>query len=203
MSCRQAVARLGADRIYDLAAQCVLRESLRSPSTAVRSRMQKWWRHAMRVSAISRVLARMSERFDPDHAATIGLLHSIAEPVMLFHARPPPGSRRRDPAGECPVRQPRRAGSHPDVVLGPAADPGAMPPGRAPRGNTSMRARPTTSISCSWRSGMRRSVATGAICCRSWIPCRRPKNLAWSNPSPKLSLKIVEAANTAVAAPRP
>lgn len=86
LSCRRAVARLGADRIYDLAANCVLRESLRSPSATVQTQMKKWWRQAMKVSAISRVLAKMSERFDPDHAATIGLLHNIAEPVMLYHA---------------------------------------------------------------------------------------------------------------------
>jgi len=86
LSCKQAVAELGAERIYDLAANCVLRESLRSTSPTVERRMKTWWRHTMRVSAISRVLARMSERFDPDYAALIGLLHSIAEPVMLQHA---------------------------------------------------------------------------------------------------------------------
>jgi HD-like signal output (HDOD) protein len=85
-SCKHAVAELGAERIYDLTANCVLRESLRSTSPAVAKRMKAWWRHTMRVSAISRVLARMSERFDPDYAALIGLLHSIAEPVMLQHA---------------------------------------------------------------------------------------------------------------------
>jgi HD-like signal output (HDOD) protein len=86
LSCKQAVAQLGADSIYEIAANCVLRESLRTSSLAVQQRMQHWWRRTMRVSAISRVMARMSDRFDPDFAALIGLLYSIAEPVMLRHA---------------------------------------------------------------------------------------------------------------------
>lgn len=86
LSSRQAVAQLGADRIYALTVNCVLRESLRSDSGLVNQRMQGWWRRTMRVSAICRVLAQTSERFDPDFAALIGLLHSIAEPVMLGYA---------------------------------------------------------------------------------------------------------------------
>ena len=85
-SCKRAVVRLGTDRVYELTANCVLRESLRTASHHVRHRMRRWWRRTLRVSAISQVLARTSERFDPDYAALIGLLHSIAEPVMLQHA---------------------------------------------------------------------------------------------------------------------
>ena len=33
-----------------------------------------------------KVLARTSERFDPEYAGLIGLLHSIAEPVLLGYA---------------------------------------------------------------------------------------------------------------------
>lgn len=85
VNCKQAVEQLGIDGVYELAAHCVLRESLRSKSPAVQDRMQRWWRRTLRVSAISRVLAQKSERFDPGLAAMIGLLHSIAEPVMLGH----------------------------------------------------------------------------------------------------------------------
>jgi HD-like signal output (HDOD) protein len=48
--------------------------------------MREWWERTQRVAAISGVLARMSERFDPDFASLVGLLHSIAEPVMLGYA---------------------------------------------------------------------------------------------------------------------
>jgi HD-like signal output (HDOD) protein len=85
-SCRQAVERLGAERVYDLAATCVLRESLRSTSQTARSRMQQWWQQTVRVAAICRVLAGMSERFDPEFARLIALVHSIGEPALLQHA---------------------------------------------------------------------------------------------------------------------
>ncbi len=83
---RRAVELLGRERTLDLAINCVLRESLRTGSESVRQYMHSWWRRAMRVSAISAVLASMSERFDPEYAALIGLLHNIAEPVLLSYA---------------------------------------------------------------------------------------------------------------------
>ena len=85
-SLKDAVVRLGLDMTYELATQCVLRESLRTPVRSVRRRMREWWERTQRVAAIAGVLARMSERFDPDFASLVGLLHSIAEPVMLGYA---------------------------------------------------------------------------------------------------------------------
>lgn len=83
---KDAVVRLGLDMTYELATQCILRESLRTPAGGVRRRMREWWERTQRVAAISAVLARMSERFDPDFASLVGLLHSVAEPVMLGYA---------------------------------------------------------------------------------------------------------------------
>lgn len=83
---RAAVERLGADGIFSLTVNCVLRESLRSDSATVCERMRSWWERTVRVAAISDVLARSSERFDPSYAMLIGLLHSIAEPVLLGYA---------------------------------------------------------------------------------------------------------------------
>ena len=85
-SAKEAIVRLGVDHTVDLVVQSVLRESLRSDSPVVRARMHSWWERTMRVAAISKVLARMSERFDPEYAGLVGLLHSIAEPVMLRYA---------------------------------------------------------------------------------------------------------------------
>lgn len=85
-SVKVAVERLGVEKTFALAVTCVLRESLRSESVLVRGRMRSWWERTMRVAAISAVLARMSERFDPEYARLIGLLHSIAEPVLLGYA---------------------------------------------------------------------------------------------------------------------
>lgn len=85
-SLREAVNSLGIDKTYSLAVQCVLRETLRTESAAVHRRMQAWWERSVRMAAISRVLARSSERFDPDFAALISLLHGVAEPVILGYA---------------------------------------------------------------------------------------------------------------------
>lgn len=83
---KQAVELLGMDQTVTLAINCVLRESLRTRSPTVSAYMRGWWRRAMRVAAISEVLARMDNRFDPEYAALIGLLHNIAEPVLLGYA---------------------------------------------------------------------------------------------------------------------
>jgi len=85
-SSKQAIQRLGIEQTFALAAKCVMCESLRTDASVVRERMHNWWERTMRVSAISLALARMSERFDPEYAALIGLLHSIAEPVLLGYA---------------------------------------------------------------------------------------------------------------------
>lgn len=85
-SCRQAIETLGQENVYALAANCVLRESLRTQSPLIAKRIHEWWQRTMRVTAISSVLARMTDHLDPDFAALIGLLHSIAEPVVLGHA---------------------------------------------------------------------------------------------------------------------
>ena len=83
---KEAVVRLGSERAIELAVQCVLRESLRTRSLVVRKRMNAWWERTIRVAAMCKVLARTSERFDPEYAGLIGLLHSIAEPVLLGYA---------------------------------------------------------------------------------------------------------------------
>lgn len=85
-SARAAVERLGAERVFALAVNCVLRESLRSDAVVVRERMRGWWETTMRVAALSAVLAGMNTRLDPAYAGLIGLLYSIAEPVVLGYA---------------------------------------------------------------------------------------------------------------------
>ncbi len=85
-SVRDATNSLGIEKTYSLAVQCVLRETLRTESAVVNRRMLAWWERSIRIAAISRVLARTSERFDPDFAALIGLLHGVAEPVILGYA---------------------------------------------------------------------------------------------------------------------
>lgn len=82
----EAVVQLGVEQAYALSVHCVLRETLRTEVGSVSRRMQNWWERSLRISAICRELARTSERFDPQFAALVGLLHGIAEPVMLGFA---------------------------------------------------------------------------------------------------------------------
>jgi HD-like signal output (HDOD) protein len=95
-SCRQAVERLGPQRATDLVINWVLRDSLRQPSAATTQRMQAWWQRSVRVSAIARDLAHLSERFDPDIAAFAGLVHRIGEPIILYYAEKLPTPLDRD-----------------------------------------------------------------------------------------------------------
>ena len=83
---RDAVRQLGVDETYALSVNCVLRETLRHSSPTVHKRMAAWWRYSMRAAAVAQTLARSRERFDPGTAALLGLLHAIAEPVMLNYA---------------------------------------------------------------------------------------------------------------------
>lgn len=85
-SAKEAILHLGAEMTFNLTVQCVLRESLRAHSPVVRRRMRSWWERTMRVAAMCNMLARTSERFDPEFASLVGLLHSIAEPVLLGYA---------------------------------------------------------------------------------------------------------------------
>jgi HD-like signal output (HDOD) protein len=85
-TCEEAVQRLGPERVISLVVNCVLRETLHNPKPEVAERMQAWWERSLRVSAISYVLARLSERFDPHFAALAGLLHRIGEAALLYYA---------------------------------------------------------------------------------------------------------------------
>lgn len=85
-SVHEAVGQLGIDQTYALSVQCVLRETLRTDAAVVNRRMQSWWERSVRIAAICKVLAQGSERFDAPFASLIGLLHAIAEPVMLGYA---------------------------------------------------------------------------------------------------------------------
>ena len=85
-SIRTAVHRLGLEQTFALAINCVLRESLRSHSPAARRYLHSWRERTIRVAASCVVLSRRFEGFDPEYARVIGLLHSIAEPVLLGYA---------------------------------------------------------------------------------------------------------------------
>jgi HD-like signal output (HDOD) protein len=96
-SIRDAVALLGTDQVVELGVQSVLRESLRLHEKATRHHMEQWWEMTVRVAAACSAIARISERFDPELAALIGLSHSFGEAVLLQYVERH-GDMEKDPA---------------------------------------------------------------------------------------------------------
>ncbi len=45
--------------------------------------MKALWKHSTRVAAICQVLARITKRFDPEHAMLAGLMHDIGSVAVL------------------------------------------------------------------------------------------------------------------------
>lgn len=82
-SMRDAIAILGMDNTFELAVHCVLRETLRTESASALAAMTAWWERTVRIAAACAALARISERFDPEFAALVGLLHGLGEAVLL------------------------------------------------------------------------------------------------------------------------
>lgn len=83
---REAVNHLGGPAITDLAVRSVLCESLHAPGDDTRHAMAAWWERTLRVAAGCVAIARSSERFDPEFAQLLGLVHGFGEPVLLRHA---------------------------------------------------------------------------------------------------------------------
>lgn len=48
--------------------------------------MRKLWKHSTQVAGICFVLAKLSRRFNPEHALLAGLLHDIGEVAILSYA---------------------------------------------------------------------------------------------------------------------
>jgi HD-like signal output (HDOD) protein len=92
-SCRQAVAHLGPDQVHELVAQCALLESFRPGNPALLDRMHQWWERSLLAAAISYVLAGMTELFDPEFAAMVGLVQNVGEAAILAYAEQDPALR--------------------------------------------------------------------------------------------------------------
>jgi HD-like signal output (HDOD) protein len=103
-SCRQAIAHLGADQVHDLVAQCALLETFRAADPELLERMQQWWERSLRASAISYVLAGMTELFDPEFAALVGLTQEVGEGAILAYAEQDPTLRAGGDALEACLR---------------------------------------------------------------------------------------------------
>lgn len=93
---RDAITLLGSDRTFALVIRGILTESLRARHRRTHRLVYRWWKQSIRVAAGSRAIARISERFDPERAALVGLQQALGEGVLLCYADRH-GDLRRDP----------------------------------------------------------------------------------------------------------
>ena len=85
-SCAIAAERLGCAGTHRLLVQCALLESFRPDNAALNYRMHEWRERSLMVAALSRMIAEMTDDFDPHFAALIGLTQGIGEAAILSYA---------------------------------------------------------------------------------------------------------------------
>jgi HD-like signal output (HDOD) protein len=85
-SCAAAVARMGTTAAHKLVLGFALRELFKARFELLRRWMEGLWRHSTRVAAICYVLARLTKRFNAEHALLAGLIHDIGEVAILSYA---------------------------------------------------------------------------------------------------------------------
>ncbi len=85
-SCAAAVVRLGVTTTHKLVLSFALREIFSSRDARLNQRMEALWRHSTRVGAICYVLARLTRRFNPEHAMLAGLIHDIGNAAVYSYA---------------------------------------------------------------------------------------------------------------------
>jgi HD-like signal output (HDOD) protein len=87
-SLRDAIVRLGLTVTRRLVVTIVIRQVFRTESALLRKRMQALWDRSVMVSALSCVIARRCQGFDPEHALLAGLLHDVGVvPILDYAAR--------------------------------------------------------------------------------------------------------------------
>jgi HD-like signal output (HDOD) protein len=85
-SCAAAIVRLGADSTHKLVLTFALRELFNTRSKILKKRMHSLWLHSVKVSAVSYILAKITQQFNPEHALLAGLLHDIGNVAILSYA---------------------------------------------------------------------------------------------------------------------
>ncbi|MBT3060259.1 MAG: HDOD domain-containing protein [Candidatus Thiodiazotropha sp.] len=85
-SCAAAIVRLGADTTHKLVLTFALRELFNTRSSLLKEYMRSLWEHSVKVSAVCYILAKISGRFNPEHALLAGLLHDIGNVAILSYA---------------------------------------------------------------------------------------------------------------------
>ena len=94
-TCVGAIIRLGTDVTHKLVLSFAMKELFKSESSLLQQRMQELWKHSTHVAALCYVLAKHDDRFNPELAMLIGLLHDIGVVAVLNYAQSFPMEVRR------------------------------------------------------------------------------------------------------------
>lgn len=81
-----AIVRLGLKNVREVIVAATLREVFNTKNRVLSQRMEKLWAHSTLVAAISAVLARKLNGYNPDRALLAGLIHDIGVVPILAHA---------------------------------------------------------------------------------------------------------------------
>lgn len=84
--CQGAVTRLGMKAVRNLVTSFAVRGLYLNKNNATRKYFEALWKHAVKISAISFTLARITPGFDPERAMLAGLVHDIGELLILQYA---------------------------------------------------------------------------------------------------------------------
>ena len=76
-TCVGAIVRLGVNTTHKLVLSFALRELFCSKNFITQKYMHQLWYHSAEVAALCFILARLTKKFDPEHAMLTGLLHDI------------------------------------------------------------------------------------------------------------------------------
>jgi len=76
-TCVGAIVRLGVNTTHKLVLSFALRELFCSKNYLTQKYMHQLWYHSAEVAALCFILARLTKKFDPEHAMLTGLMHDI------------------------------------------------------------------------------------------------------------------------------
>lgn len=82
-NCQAAVTRLGMKVMKNLVTSFALKRLYTAKTSSVRKKMDRLWKHSVKIGAIGFTLARITPGFDPERAMLAGLVHDIGELLIL------------------------------------------------------------------------------------------------------------------------
>jgi HD-like signal output (HDOD) protein len=85
-SVQQAITRIGLQATRAIVMTVVMKNLYQPVTPLVQQRMREYYRHSIRVAAISHALAARVRGFDPERAFLAGLIHDIGVLPLLIHA---------------------------------------------------------------------------------------------------------------------